>query len=245
MIQGIELASTGLDAYTNVQEVIARNLANANTVGFKKNTISFETVLTQIEGVETSSLETHYGIDYSKGDLTHTGNALDIAIDGDGFFTLETGNGMRYTRNGQFQLSSTGEIVTSTGSKVLGKDGPSGLGSPIQIPNGSKEIVIDIKGNVKVDGNEIGKLMITHFNGSDLLVPTGDSTFTAPLEAISMGGAASFTVAQGYLEGSNVSVVTEMVDMIANMRSYEATNNVIKTYSDLMEQLIANQSNIA
>lgn len=245
MIEGIELAATGLNAYTNVQEVIARNLANANTVGFKKNTISFETVLTQIEGVETSSMETHYGIDYSKGDLTYTGNTLDIAVDGDGFFTLETGNGMRYTRNGQFQLSSDGEIVTSTGSKVLGEDGPSGLGSPIQISKGSKEIVIDINGNVKVDGNEIGKLMITHFNDSDLLVPTGNSSFAAPLEAINVTGIASFTVAQGYLEGSNVSVVTEMVDMIANMRSYEASNNVIKTYSDLMEHLIANQSNIA
>jgi flagellar basal body rod protein FlgG len=87
--------------------------------------------------------------------------------------------------------------------------------------------------------------MITHFNDSDLLVPTGNSTFIAPVEAINMTGATSFTVAQGYLEGSNVSVVTEMVDMIANMRSYEASNNVIKNYSDLMEQLIANQSNIA
>ncbi len=104
MIDGIELAAAGQESYANVQEVIARNLANANTIGFKKNTISFKTILSGAEGAETSTLETTYGVDQSKGNLTHTGNSLDMAIDGDGFFTLETDNGMRYTRNGQFQL---------------------------------------------------------------------------------------------------------------------------------------------
>jgi len=239
MIYGIELASSGLDAYANVQEVIARNLANANTVGFKKNTISFKTVLTQTEDVETSSLQTNYGIDYSNGNLTHTGNALDIAVDGNGFFTLETENGVRYTRNGQFQLSNNGEIVTDTGSKVLGQNGP------IQIPKGGREIVIDNKGVVNMNGKKIGTLMITNFKDLTSLVPTGNSTFTAPLDSIDETGGAKFMVAQGYLERSNVSVVTEMVDMITNMRSYEASNNVVKTFSDLMERLIANQSNIA
>lgn len=239
MIDGIELASTGLDAYANVQEVIAINLANANTVGFKKNVISFETVLTQIEGVETSSLQTNYGLDHSEGRFTYTGNVLNMAIDGNGFFTLETENGMRYTRNGQFQLSNTGEIVTDTGAKVLGQLGP------IQIPQGGGEIVIDTKGIVKVNGADVGTLMITNFNDLTSLVPTGNSMFTAPLEAINTIGDVQFTVAQGYLEGSNVNVVTEMVDMITNMRSYEASNNVIKTFSDLMERLISTQSNIA
>lgn len=238
MIDGIELASSGLDAYANVQEVIARNLANANTVGFKKNIISFKTILTQTEDVETSSLQTKYGIDHSSGNLTYTGNALNIAVDGDGFFTLETENGMRYTRNGQFQLSNTGEIVTDSGAKVLGQ------GGPIYIPKGGGEIVIDKKGIVKINGKEIGTLMITNFNDLTSLVPTGNSTFTAPLESIDETGEAKFNVAQGYLESSNVSVVMEMVDMITNMRSYEASNNVIKTFSDLMERLISNQSNI-
>jgi flagellar basal-body rod protein FlgF len=239
MIDGIELASTGLDAYANVQEVIAINLANANTVGFKKNIISFESILTEIEGVETSSLQTNFGIDHSKGNLTYTGNTLNMAIDGNGFFTLETENGIRYTRNGQFQLSNTGEIVTDTGAKVLGQSGP------IQIPNGGRQIVIDSKGIVKVNGTQIGSLMITNFNDLTSLVPIGNSMFTAPLEAINVNGDVKFKVAQGYLEGSNVSVVTEMVDMITNMRSYEASNNVIKAFSDLMERLISSQSNIA
>ncbi len=236
MIDGIELAASGLDAYANVQEVIARNLANANTVGFKKNTISFKTILTEADGVETSSLQTNYGVDQSNGNLTYTGNSLDISIDGDGLFTLDTDKGMRYTRNGQFQLSSNGEIITDTGSKLLGQSGP------IIIPKGGSEIVIDNKGVVKVDGKDIGKLIITHFTDLSKLVPTGDSTFTAPLEIINDAADVKYRVAQGYLERSNVNVVMEMVDMITNMRSYEASNNVIKTFSDLMERLISNQS---
>jgi len=232
MIDGIELAASGLDAYANVQEVIARNLANANTVGFKKNMISFKTVMTEIDGVQTTSLQTDYGIDYSKGNLKYTSNALNIAIDGDGFFTLETENGVRYTRNGQFQLSNTREIVTDTGAKLLGQ------GGPIIIPKGGSEIVIDKKGTIKVDGKKIGRLSITNFTDLTTLVPTGNSTFNAPLESIDSTGEAKFNVAQGYLESSNISVVTEMVDMITNMRSYEASNNVIKTFSDLMERLI-------
>ncbi len=236
MVDGIELAASGLDSYANVQETIARNLANANTVGFKKNTISFNTILTEVNGVETSSLQTNYSIDQSNGNLTYTGNNLDIAIDGNGFFTLETDKGMRYTRNGKFQLSSNGEIITDTGSKLLGQSGP------IIIPKGGREIVIDNKGAVRVDGNDVGKLIITNFTDLTKLVPTGDSKFTAPLETINKNGDVKFRVAQGYLERSNVNVVMEMVDMITNMRSYEASNNVIKTFSDLMKQLIANQA---
>ncbi|MGR3301208.1 MAG: flagellar basal-body rod protein FlgF [Candidatus Scalindua sp.] len=236
MIDGIELAASGLDAYANVQDVIARNLANANTIGFKKNIISFKTILSTVDGVETSSLQTNYGVDQSNGNLTYTSNSLDIAIDGDGFFTLETDKGMRYTRNGQFQLSIQGEIITNNGSKLMGQ------GGPIRIPKGGSEIVIDKEGVVKVDGTVIGKLIITNFTDLNRLVPTGNSMFTAPLEIVDGGGDAKFRVAQGYLERSNVNIVMEMVNMITNMRSYEASSNVIKTFSDLMARLISSQN---
>ncbi len=232
MIDGIELASSGLDAYANVQETIARNLANANTVGFKKNTISFTTILSE----ETSTLKTDYGVDYSHGSLKYTGNTLNMAIDGDGFFGLEAENGIRYTRNGQFQLSTANELISDTGAKLLGQ------GGPIVIPKGGGEIVVDKKGIINMNGKEIGRLMVTNFTDLTKLVPTGNSTFAAPEDLIDDSGEKKFNVAQGYLESSNVSVVTEMVDMITNMRSYEASNNVIKTFSELMERLIANQA---
>ncbi len=238
MIDGIELAALGMDAYANMQEVIAKNLANANTVGYKKDIVSFKQVLTQTDDIETSNVQTNLGIDHSKGNLTFTGNAFDMAVDGDGFFTLETDNGVRYTRNGQFQLSNTGEIVTATGAKLLGQ------GGPIQIPPGGREILVDSKGNIKADGRNVGTLMITNFTDLTSLVATGDSSFTAPIESINENKDLKFNVAQGYLESSNVDIVIEMVDMIANMRSYEASNNVIKSFSDLMERLISTQSNV-
>ncbi len=238
MIDGIELAALGMDAYANVQEVIAKNLANANTVGYKKDVISFKQVLTQTNDVETSNVQTNFGIDHSRGNLTFTGNTLDMAVDGDGFFTLETDSGIRYTRNGQFQLSNTGEIVTATGAKLLGQSGP------IQIPPGKREILVDSEGNIKVDGSNVGTLMITNFTDLTSLASTGDSLFTAPIESINESNDINIKVAQGYLESSNVDIVIEMVDMIANMRSYEASNNVIKSFSDLMERLISTQSNI-
>jgi flagellar basal-body rod protein FlgF len=238
MIDGIQLAALGMDAYANVQEVIAKNLANANTVGYKKDIISFKQVLTQTNDIETSNVQTSLGIDHSKGNLTYTGNTLDLAVDGEGFFTLETDNGIRYTRNGQFQLSNTGEIVRATGEKLLGQSGP------IQIPPGGKDILVDSKGNIKVDGSNIGTLMITNFTDLTSLVSTGDSAYIAPIEAVNGNNDVNIKVAQGYLESSNVDIVIEMVDMIANMRSYEASNNVIKSFSDLMERLISSQSNI-
>ncbi len=238
MIDGIELASLGLDAYANVQDVIAKNLANANTVGYKKDIISFKQVLTQSGDVETSNVQTIHGIDHTKGNLTFTGNALDMAVDGDGYFTLETDNGVRYTRNGQFQLSSTGEILTATGAKLLGQRGP------IQAPPGSREILVDSEGNIKVDGNNIGTLMITNFIDLAELTSVGNSSFIAPIDSIDESNDKIIKVAQGYLESSNVDMVMEMVDMIANMRSYEASNNIIKSFSDLLERLISSQSNI-
>ncbi len=119
-----------------------------------------------------------------------------------------------------------------------------GQGGPIQIPPGSIEILVDSKGNIKADGSNVGKLMITNFTDLTSLVSIGDSLFTAPIESINESNDINTKVAQGYLESSNVDIVIEMVDMIANMRSYEASNNVIKSFSDLMERLISSQSNI-
>ena len=94
-----------------------------------------------------------------------------------------------------------------------------------------------------MDGKNIGTLMITNFTDLTSLVSIGDSSYTAPIESINENNDINIKVAQGYLESSNVDIVIEMVDMIANMRSYEASNNVIKSFSDLMERLISSLSN--
>ncbi len=261
MLDGIYAAAAGLEAYTKRQEVIATNLANANTNGFKRNITDFETILERIAGYEESeSLRANVDIDFSEGNLEYTGNSLDMAIDGKGFFTIETGEGLRYTRNGQFQLSNSGEIVTSSGGRVLGTGGtllipkvalPNlhpviayGTEGPLQIPKGGNEIRIDSKGTVTVDNNVIGDLLITNFEQQSLLIPTGKSLFKAPITAIQDTNYADFKVTQGYVEKANVNVVMEMVTMIENMRNYEASANVMKNFSDTMESLISSLVNV-
>ena len=238
MIDAIYDAASGLEAYIKNQEVIARNIANANTAGFKKSIVDFSIVLSEVDGVETETIEADIGVDFSKGKLEYTGNSLEIAIDGEGFFTIQTDEGMRYTRNGQFQLSNNGEIITASGGKLLGELGP------LEIPPGSSVIKIDTNGTVKADGGKIGDLLITNFKDLSLVVPTGLGLFKAPLMAIQDDGDVNYKIAQGYKESSNVNVAMEMVNMIANMRSYEATNKIIKSLSDTMEQLISSQSSI-
>ncbi len=239
MLDGIYATAEGLEAFTKRQEVIAINLANANTFGFKRNITDFERILEEIDGYEESeSLRANVGIDFSKGNLEYTGNSLDIAIDGKGFFTIETEEGVRYTRNGQFQLSDGGEIITSSGDILLSASGP------IVIPRGSSEIKIDINGSVKADNVVVGDLLITNFEQPSLLIARDKSLFEAPITAIEDINNTDFKIAQGYLERANVNVVMEMVTMIENMRNYEASANVMKNFSDTMESLISSLVNV-
>lgn len=239
MLDGIYATAEGLDAYTKRQEIIAINLANTNTTGFKRNITDFERILEKIGGIEeTESLRTNIDIDFSGGNLEYTGNSLDIAIDGKGFFTVETGEGLRYTRNGQFQLSSSGEVVTTSGARLVGTNGP------LQIPKGSSEIKIDTKGSVKVDNRVIGDLLITNFEQQSLLIPRDKSLFEAPITLIQDTNYTDFKIAQGYLERANVNVVMEMVNMIENMRNYEASANVMKNFSDTIQGLISSLVNV-
>ncbi len=238
MLEGVYSAASGLDGYVRNQEVIASNLANVNTVGYKKSFIDFKTVLESIntenpeEKVE--NVKTEVGIDFTSGSLEHTDNSLDMAIIGDGFFTIETEDGQRYTRNGHFQISGNGEIVTLAGGRLLG------AGGPVLLPQGAVEIKVDSSGTLKADDSVMDDLLITTFKRRDLLAPTGNSLFAAPLEAGIEQDLGS-NVRQGYLEKSNVDVVMEMVQMIHNMRSFEAGNRTIKALGDSIEKLIRSQ----
>jgi flagellar basal-body rod protein FlgF len=239
MLDGVYATAEGLEAYNKRQEIIAINLANTNTVGFKRNITDFERILEKIGGIEESeSIRANIDIDFSGGNLEYTGNSLDIAIDGKGFFTIETEEGLRYTRNGQFQLSNSGEVVTANGDRLLGS------GGPILIPKGSSEIKIDPKGSVKVDNSVIGDLLITNFEQKSLLIPREKSLFEAPITAIENTNNTDFKIAQGYLERANVDVVMEMVTMIENMRNYEASSHVMKNFSDNMQSLISSLINV-
>jgi len=232
MYKGIYIAASGAVLKQAQLEVISQNLANANTSGYKRTTISFkEYLLPQDAGVSAapdgrvmsdfSELKT----DYSNGTLIRTGNPLDIAVEGDGLIALE---GDRYTRRGDLKRDREGYLTTSTGAKIQG------TGGPIQIPADSGEITIDAEGKVSVmqPGStlptEIDKIKVMDFGPNADLVKIGNGELTTNAS----GTVSKSALRQGYIESSNVDAITEMVRMIESMREFESYQKAIQTFDD-------------
>jgi flagellar basal body rod protein FlgG len=219
---------------SKTHELIAQNLANANTDGYKKSLATFETILTEDPdtGTTTNTVQSTISVDLTPGKLVFTGSDFDLAIKGEGFFTIQTENGLIYTKRGRFILSPNQEIITPAGGQLLGTAGV------LQLPPGGKKVIVDESGKVSVDGMGIGNLKITHFPDPNALTQYGGSTFKSD----GLGGvgedAKDFKVAQGYIETSNVEVIDEMIAMIANMRSYEMAYKAIKSMTETMDGLI-------
>lgn len=255
----MHVATTGLNAQQLKMQVIANNLANANTHGFKRDRANFESLLYQVirsAGAETSdgtmlnsssSLGTGVRLVsteklHTQGSLVATEASMDLAIDGAGFFQVLLPDGkMGYTRNGAFSRDPNGTLVTSSGYVVQPE---------IQIPEGVTDITIGATGIVSVSiagengSQEVGQLTLANFVnprglqpiGENFLVETGASgapTVAAPVEN-GMG-----KLVQGYLEGSNVNVVQQLVDMIETQRAYEVSSKSI-TAADEMMRYISN-----
>lgn len=229
MNSGLYAALSGNLAAMRRLDVISNNLANANTAGFKKDRIAFESLLALSAGeapekaglVQANDI---YFTDYSAGPVKQTGNTLDLAIEGDGFFAVNTPQGPAYTRQGNFERNAAGRLVTTEGYEVVGS------GGPITI-NGSR-VEVSARGEVMVDGVQVATLQVVDFPkpyafqklGSSLFVPSDPGAAAQPVRTVS--------VKQGYLEESNVSVVQEMVQMIEANRYFEACQRVVKSYDD-------------
>ena len=198
---------------------IANNLANAATTGFKKSLIYCD-----------QSLNAHQGLTTDSGNMQHTGNPLDIALSGKGFFKISTPMGPQYTRNGRFHLDAMGMLVTSRGDPVMGS------GGPIYIDG--KQIVIDKNGGIQVDGTQADSLAVIRFDDSVKLTQKG------PYFAVGSDGAnesvagGETEVKQGFLEGSNVVVSEEMVRMIESLRNFESYQKVLQTFGDINAKAI-------
>lgn len=227
---GLYTSITGKMARSQNQEIIARNLANVNTIGFKKNFPAFSTFLKDAGSINGTSIS-KVGIDYGQGSLQPTGNTLDIAIHGAGFFTMETEKGLRYTRNGHFMLNKDRQIINEQGWILLG------IGGPLQLPRDAQDIQIDAKGGIIVDGAKIGDIKITDLPDKEDLKEAGASAFVSSSGSKGVD-ATDYEIQQGFLEGSNVSVITEMVNLIVNMRSFDSNNRVTNTIDDTLQQLI-------
>jgi len=239
MSGGVEAASSAMSAYALAQEVTARNIANLMTPGFKRNVPVFrvkagaegETAAASSDASESEVGVERVAVDFSQGDLLITGNDLDVAIRGEGFFTVQGEKSTRYTRNGNFTINHNGVLSTQRGDPVLG------AGGEIQVPPGTARIVIASRGIVRADGQEIGRLKIAAFENPERLEQKGAGEF------IDRGAVprdpAEFEVRQGSLERSNVDPIGEMVRMMANMREYEACARSLKSVGESAQRLYA------
>jgi flagellar basal-body rod protein FlgG len=233
MNSGMYSALSGNIAAMKRMDIISNNLANINTPGYKKDRMSFEGLLTSstsppaVPPSKTADpvlQKENVYIDYSAGPVSQTGNTLDMAIDGDGFFTVSTPNGTAYTRQGNFRLTADGTLVTTDGFPVMGQ------GGEIRI-NGSN-VVIDSKGAITVDGTAAGVLNLVDFPKPYNLTKTASALFV-PSDPQATPQAAKSEIRQGQLEGANVDPVGEMVQMIETNRYFDACQRVILGYDGM------------
>lgn len=260
MDKALWIAKTGLDAQQTRMAITSNNLANVNTTGFKRGHASFEDLLYQNErqpgGSSSQQTQLPSGLmvgtgvrvvsterSFQQGNLAQTGNALDIAINGRGFFQILMPDGTTaYTRDGGFQIDSQGAIVTNSGYA---------LQPAIQIPAGVQSISIGTDGVItaQVTGTvapvQVGQLTITDFINPSGLQPRGENLY---VETASSGSGQTGTpgvsgvgsLNQGALEGSNVNVVEELVSMIETQRAYEMNAKAISTTDQMLGYLSNN-----
>jgi flagellar basal-body rod protein FlgF len=235
MDSGYYAACAGLAAQTQALELVAHNLANLGTAGFRGEQATFRSLMTGGGTVAWNPLNAavnNFGVlgssrlDLSSGSLTSTGNPLDISVAGSGFFVLQSAQGLIYTRDGGFHLTTTGQLVTAQGDKVLGEQGP------ITLPNG--EVSISSDGTISVGGALIDKLRLAEFSSSTSLEALGNARYAAP--AGSALAAASSSVRQGTLEQSNVSPVESVVQLITIQRSAEMMQRALSIFDSQFNQ---------
>ena len=237
MSDGIWSALSGAIAQERSLNIAANNVANVETAGYQGDKPVFAEVMAKaLQAVPSNQL--HYvaiqdiAIDQSQGSLQKTDNPLDVALQGEGFFALRTPGGERYTRDGSFALDGEGTLRTKDGLEVLGEAGPAGApGIQLSIPEGTKEIQISEDGSVLADGANVGKLKLVTFPPQGL--QKQGLTLFAPINGATPRAAEKTTVAQGYIEDSNVNAVSAMNELITVGRAFDAFQKVIESYRDI------------
>jgi flagellar basal-body rod protein FlgG len=240
MLEGLYAAASGMEAQQQQLSTIGNDLANASTTGYKAERVGFRDLLynqVNIAGTTTTqgtgAAAQTIGRDQSQGAIQSTGNPLDLAIEGNGYFTVKTSDGkLALTRDGALEVNSNGQLATAEGAL---------LDPPITLPKGTSpnDVAIGPDGTVRVGAKTVGKLALVTVPspdrllaaGSNLLLPSAASGSPRPTE-----GAA---LQQGALEGSNVDVGSDMVQMMSAQRSYQLESSAIQTENQMLS--IANQ----
>jgi len=259
MLKSLDIAATGMNAQQKKIDVISNNLANVNTAGFKKNRANFQDLLYQTDkapGLSNTAgapnpTSTQYGLgvkigdttkEFGQGALKNTQNPFDIAVEGNGFFQITKPDGtIGYSRDGSFKTDNQGRIVTADGYP---------LEPQITIPADATNILIGEDGTVSVqqagqtEGTEVGNIQLANFVNSGGLKAIGKNLFeetaaSGPPVVSVPGENGTGSLLQGFIENSNVDMVTEMVEMIVGQRAYELNSKSVKT-SDSMLQTAVN-----
>lgn len=215
--------------------IIANNVANMNTPGFRGQNMMFEEYISDPRGADDPlSFVYDYGQyqDSHQGSITQTGNPLDVALNGPGFIRVEgPGGAPSYTRAGDLQIRPDGTLVTSTNHPVLNNGG-----APINIPQGSGPVSIDDNGRISTQlQGEVGQIGLAEFDNIQNLKPMGDNLYTtdaAPLPP------ARTKMKQGYIEGSNVQGVLEMTRMIETLRDYQSVQRLVESENERLRGAI-------
>ncbi len=213
-------------------EVIANNLANMSSTGYKAESVLFEEYLEQTEDGDTISYVRDYGTsrDLSEGEFTPTGNPMDVAITKGGYMTVETDTGLYYTRNGNLRLDATGQLVTDEGFPILDDKG-----KPIVVTPDDPTFEIAKDGTISNSLGPVAKLSVVSFENEQALSPVGSGLYQTEEPEIEPEGV---SVMQGMLETSNVLPIKELTKMIDLSRSYQSTASLMKKDDDLISEAI-------
>lgn len=243
MISGLYSAATAMDAATQRHAVTSENLANVQMPGYRRRIItqaSFDTLIPPlqqpVDGVYSSKLlgttVNPVTFDFTQGHLEDTKRPLDLALSGEGFFTVQGENGPLYTRNGSLYVTNN-QLTTVDNLPVLG------VGGPIVLPadlSSSEAIEISRDGRLSANGQEFGQLNIVQFPDNSVLTPMGASLFSAVGDAVPVPSSAE--VLQRYLELSNTSSIDEMINLITGTRQYEAAQKALNTIAESVQRRI-------
>jgi flagellar basal-body rod protein FlgG len=240
MLEGLYAAASGMEAQQQQLDSIGNDLANASTTGYKAERVGFRELLynqVDIAGTTTTqgagAAAQSIGRDQAQGSLQSTGDPLDLAIQGPGYFTVKRADGtVALTRDGSFQVNASGQLTTAEGNL---------LDPPITLPKGASpsEVAIGPDGTVHVGTKAIGKIALVTVASPDHLLAAGGNLFTSSASSGTPRPSAGATIQQGALEGSNVDVGNDMVQMIGAQRSYQLESSAIQTENQMLS--IANQ----
>lgn len=239
MLEGMMAAASGMEAQQQQLDAIGNDIANVSTTGYKAERVGFRDLLynhLEIAGtlapVGTGAAAQSLGRDQAQGAVQNTGDPLDLAIEGEGYFTVkQPGGGVALTRDGSFQVNAEGQLTTAEGAL---------LDPPIALPKGASpaEVGIAADGTVTVKGHTLGRIALVNVPAPDKLLAAAGNLFT-PTAASGATRPATAAIHQGALEGSNVDVATDMTQMMSAQRAYQMESSAIQTENQMLS--IANQ----